>query len=96
MPRGTPRGEAIVQLAARGIIKGYTDGNFYPTDTLPRAQIPILLIRALGWDTGQPVAAAPFTDLGGETPSSGAPSPSWRRAGAPGATVTAPSTQLAR
>lgn len=60
--------DAIIQLAARGIIKGYGDGNFGPTDTVLRAQEAALIVRALGWDGTAPGGPAPFADLGGVDP----------------------------
>jgi hypothetical protein len=47
---GTPYAEAIVQLAALGIVHGYQDGRFGPTDHTLRAQMAALICRALGWD----------------------------------------------
>ncbi len=55
--------EAIRQMAARGIIKGYNDGNFGATDTTQRAQMAALIARAMGWsgeDWGNQ-----FSDRGG-------------------------------
>jgi len=40
--------EAIAQLAARGIIKGYGDGTFGPRDFVLRAQIAAMVARAIG------------------------------------------------
>jgi hypothetical protein len=70
--------DAITQLAARGIIKGYpadecaarnlTAPCFGPTDPVARAQIAALIVRAFGWDTTQPNAPVPFSDLGGVDP----------------------------
>jgi agarase len=47
---GNPAREAIQQLAARGIIRGYGDGRFGPSDTTLRAQMAALIARAMGWD----------------------------------------------
>ncbi len=57
--------EAITQLAARGIIKGYGDGRFGPDAPVLRAQMAALIVRALGWDGSTPGGPAPFADLGG-------------------------------
>ncbi len=46
----SPGYEAIAQLAARGIIRGYQDGRFGPNDTTLRAQMAALIARAMGWD----------------------------------------------
>jgi uncharacterized repeat protein (TIGR02543 family) len=43
--------EAIGQLAARGVIRGYADGTFGPDDTTLRAQMAALIARAMGWDS---------------------------------------------
>jgi len=42
--------EAIVQLAARGIVRGYQDGRFGPQDTVLRAQIAAFICRSLAWE----------------------------------------------
>ena len=59
--------EAIRQLAARGIIRGYssTAGQacFGPDDSTQRAQMAALIARAFGWD--QESHPNPFTDGGG-------------------------------
>jgi hypothetical protein len=47
---GTPGRTAILQLAARGIIRGYEDGRFGPDDQTLRAQMAALISRAMGWD----------------------------------------------
>jgi len=58
----TPYAEAIAQLAARGIIRGYQDGAFGPGDPTLRAQMAALICRAMGWDQEQ--HDNPFTDRG--------------------------------
>jgi alpha-tubulin suppressor-like RCC1 family protein len=50
VPADHPAYEAISQLAARGVIKGYADGRFGPADATLRAQMAALIARALGWD----------------------------------------------
>ncbi len=45
-----PAADAVAQLAARGIIRGYGDGRFGPDDPVMRAQTAGLLSRALGWN----------------------------------------------
>lgn len=50
VPAGYPAAEAIAQLAAAGIVRGYADGRFGPEDTTLRAQIAGLVVRATGWD----------------------------------------------
>ena len=61
--------EAITQLAARGVIKGYGTNppTFGPADTLTRGQLAALIVRALDWDTTG-VSVASFPDLGGQDP----------------------------
>ena len=39
---------AVEELAARGIINGYGNGNFGPDDTMTRAQFAAVVVRALG------------------------------------------------
>lgn len=41
----------IDYLVERGIIKGYPDGSFRPNDNVTRAQVAVLLTRALGLKT---------------------------------------------
>lgn len=41
--------EAIYQLNARGIIRGYGDGTFGPNDPTVRAQMAALIARSMGW-----------------------------------------------
>ncbi|HEY8600867.1 MAG TPA: S8 family serine peptidase [Thermomicrobiales bacterium] len=63
LPPGPPPYEAITQLAARGIVRGYEDGDFGPNDTTLRAQMAALIVRALGWEgENQP---NPFSDRNG-------------------------------
>jgi hypothetical protein len=66
VPSGDPAQEAIQQLAARGIIKGYGDGRFGPGDTTRRAQMAALIARAMGWD--QENHGNPFNDGNGIDP----------------------------
>ncbi len=55
--------EAITQLAARGIIRGYTNGCFGPNDSTQRAQMAALIARAVEWDTED--HGNPFADQNG-------------------------------
>ena len=50
LPPGPPPYEAITQLAARGIVRGYENGDFGPNDTTLRAQMAALIVRAMGWE----------------------------------------------
>jgi subtilisin family serine protease len=54
--------DAIDQLAARGIVKGYADGSFGPRDTTLRAQMAALIGRAMGWEGED--HGNPFSDRG--------------------------------
>jgi hypothetical protein len=65
---GTPAGDAITQLAARGVIKGYGDGAYGPGDPVLRAQMAALIVRAFGWGASNPGGPVPFSDLGGIDP----------------------------
>ncbi len=51
--------QPIIELAARGYIKGYGDGTYGPTDRTVRAQMAALIARALGYSDSP---ANPFTD----------------------------------
>ena len=64
-PSQTGASEAIAQLAARGIIKGCdpATNRFCPTDPTLRAQMAVLIVRALGWGGENP--ANPFPDRNG-------------------------------
>ena len=65
--------EAITQLAARNVIKGYTPAGcaergqpypcFGPGDQVTRAQMAALIARAMGWDAED--WGNPFVDQGG-------------------------------
>ncbi len=57
--------EAIAQLAARGVIKGCEPaaGLFCPDDPTLRAQMAVLIVRAMNWGGGNP--ANPFSDRNG-------------------------------
>ena len=63
VPPGHPAYEATRQLGARGLVKGYGDGRYGPDDQLLRAQVAVLLVRAMGWSDEQ--HANPFTDGNG-------------------------------
>lgn len=59
LPDG-PAADAITQLAARGIVRGYGDGRFGPRDLVMRAQTAAFLCRMLGWETEE--HDTPFAD----------------------------------
>ena len=62
VPASDPAYEAIAQLAARSIVRGYQDGRFGPADTTLRAQMAALIARAMGWDAENHYN--PFPDRG--------------------------------
>ena len=55
--------EPIAQLAARGVIKGYQDGSFGPSDPTLRAQMAALITRVMGWASEE--YNTPFADRNG-------------------------------
>ena len=57
---------AVTRLAALGVIRGYTNGNYGPDDTTQRAQMAALIARAMGWE--QEDHGNPFGDGGGLDP----------------------------
>jgi len=54
--------EAIIELAEKGIIQG-SDGNFNPTDTITRAEMISMIVRALEIDIENLPETATFTDI---------------------------------
>jgi subtilisin family serine protease len=66
VPTDHPYYEAITTLATEGVIRGYGNGRYGPGDTTLRAQMAVLLVRAMGWSGEQ--AENPFTDGGGIDP----------------------------
>ncbi len=68
VPTATSYAEAVRELSARGIMRGFPDGTFRPDDTLVRSQIAVSLMRAMGW-AGAPGRAA-FADRGETDPES--------------------------
>jgi subtilisin family serine protease len=77
VPQSSAGYEAITQLAARGVIRGYGTAGcaalgvpapcFGPDDQVTRAQMAALIARAMGWDGED--HGNPFTDSGGIDPS---------------------------
>ena len=68
---GTWYAEAVYWAAAEGIVKGYSDAIFAPTDTVTREQLATILHRYAeykGYDVSQKGSLAAFSD--GETTSS--------------------------
>jgi hypothetical protein len=76
VPADHPAYRAIEELRARGLVKGYEDAAcvasglaapcFGPADTSSRAQMAVMIVRAMGWSGEQ--ATNPFTDRGGIAP----------------------------
>ncbi len=56
----------VEEAVALGIIQGYDDGLFGPSDDVTRAQIAIMIVRSGGTKLIQPPTSyvAPYTDLG--------------------------------
>ncbi|MFJ7954172.1 S-layer homology domain-containing protein [Lysinibacillus sp. NPDC096418] len=62
---------AIMDLASRGIIKGYADGTFAPEKQVTRGQAAKMIVGILGLDTGN-VANAGFRDVSPQNEYAGA------------------------
>ena len=62
LPPGPPPYEAISQLAARGVVRGYQNGDFGQYDTTLRVQMAALIGRAMGWEGED--HGNPFSDRG--------------------------------
>jgi hypothetical protein len=62
VPAGHPYYAAITTLATEGVIRGYGNGRYGPGDTTLRAQMAVLLVRAMGWSGEE--AENPFNDGG--------------------------------
>jgi hypothetical protein len=59
---GTLYHDQIALLAERGIVSGYGDGSFRPTDPITRQQIAKMIALTVGYDV-QPVTASGFSDV---------------------------------
>jgi hypothetical protein len=57
---GHPARTAVEALAERGILNGFSDGQFHPGDTMTRAQFAAVVVRALGLS---PQTTAQFSDV---------------------------------
>lgn len=62
VPAGASYAEAVQQLSASGIIRGYADGRFGPANPLLRAQAAVTIVRAMQLANQQP--SQNFTDQG--------------------------------
>lgn len=58
---------AIMELANRGIINGYSDGTFGPKDAITRGQAAKIIVGALGLDI-EKVTSTGFTDVAPNNP----------------------------
>ncbi len=56
-------GEAIVEMASKGVVKGDPDGNFRPNDDLNRAEAAAILYRVLGLEEPEVPSEKPFSDV---------------------------------
>ena len=61
VPAGSFGSNAIAELTTRGIIKGYEDGSFGPSNFVLRAQIAALVGRAMGSDPASGPGVGPAT-----------------------------------
>lgn len=62
VPSSHPAYEAIRELSARGIVRGYSDGTFGPREFTLRAQMAALIARSMGWSADD--RGNPFPDQG--------------------------------
>lgn len=62
VPAGASYAEAVQQLAAGGVIHGYADGRFGPSDSILRAQAAVTIVRAMQFADQRPQQN--FTDQG--------------------------------
>ncbi len=61
---GTVEGEAITELALRGILTGYPDGTFLPEGSITRAEFAVVITRLAGLQDSLPDdAVTHFSDL---------------------------------
>lgn len=58
-----PYADAVAYVSQRGIIEGYSDGQFKPNNTLTRGQISVMICRMLGESENLPVNGALFSDM---------------------------------
>jgi hypothetical protein len=67
VPASHPYYTAVTDLASRGIIGGFANGNFGPNDLVKRQQFAKMIVLALGLEVKEndfPILVAPFVDLG--------------------------------
>ena len=52
----------VQYLYYEGVVSGYSDGSFHPSDKVTRAQLAKMLVGAMGWDIVTPETAT-FSDV---------------------------------
>jgi hypothetical protein len=63
---GEPSEEAVAVLSELGVVSGYDDGTYKPENIVTRAEMAVLIIRALGLtDYVSGTAKSSFTDMAG-------------------------------
>ena len=60
--QGSPYFAAITSLAGAGVVSGYSNGNFGPSDPVTRQQFAKMIVRATGYSVSQD-DACPFSDV---------------------------------
>jgi hypothetical protein len=62
VPANHPYYTAVNDLATRGIIGGYENGNFGPSDVVTRQQFAKMIVKTMGYNV-PPAMVCPFADL---------------------------------
>ena len=62
--KGLASEDAVTVLASLGVVKGYTDGTFKPANIVTRAEMAVIIIKALGLD-GYATGKSTFKDMSG-------------------------------
>jgi hypothetical protein len=58
-----PYADAVEYASARGIIEGYSDGQFKPNNTLTRGQFSAMVCRMIGESENLPINGNLFSDM---------------------------------
>ncbi|MBN1628558.1 MAG: S-layer homology domain-containing protein, partial [Thermoleophilia bacterium] len=69
VPATDPHHAAIVDLASRGIVEGYTNGDFGPSDDVKRQQFAKMIVLAGGYPVSE-ADVCPFLDVSVSGPAS--------------------------
>jgi photosystem II stability/assembly factor-like uncharacterized protein len=69
VPESYPYHDAILELASRSIVSGYTGGNFGPTDAVLRQQFAKMIVLTGGYPVSE-ADICPFSDVELSTPPS--------------------------